>query len=189
MRLAPLFAALLIGCSSLDPAGLVALSRFDPMTAPPADMTVAVGVPDALDLRDGDAVFTVAYQPADPATPPVNSAYPLVIAPGKDGPRAPRDGETIYLARFAPDSAEDLAALQAEIGQARNSGEDGSGSISVAVEGGCLSDPGIEALPVYLWLRTEPEGAFAPLLTGRDLFEQMSPEDAARFRSDLAACS
>lgn len=188
MRITALSALFLVGCSSVNPAGLIALARLDPMTARPGDMTVAVGVPDALNLRDGDAVFAIAYAPQDPNAEPIDASYPLVIISGGAGPREPLAGETIYLARFAPEDAAELAAVQAQIRRDREMGGEGKGSISVGVEGGCLADRSIEALPVSIWLQTDPGASFAPLVSGADLFGELTEQEEAAFRSEIAAC-
>lgn len=181
-------AALLLGCASLNPAGLLALSGFNPLGANPSDYTVAVAVPEALSLRDGDAVMSVSHMPDDPNVQEVFEEFPLSLSADAIGPRPPQEGEAIYVMKFTPAVAEDLRLVQHQIKESRQAGVTGKGSISVRVSGGCLTDQTAETLPITLWLRTRPDGKFVPLIVGRDLLDAFSEEEKAVLRSEQAAC-
>ncbi|GFE63743.1 hypothetical protein [Litoreibacter roseus] len=181
--------SVLAGCSSITPAGLGAAIRLDPVGTPPGDLTVAVSVPDALGLRDGDAEFRLAFVPDDPnAADPVNVTVPLNIREGTTGPRTAAADEAIYVLGFSAQNADLIAAAQDRIKALKDQQIAGNGQLSITVEGGCLKRSLDGRLPVSTWLRTDPEAGFVPLTRRVDLFDALPREERAQLEAKLVPC-
>ncbi|PWJ19075.1 hypothetical protein [Jannaschia seohaensis] len=67
-------------CDAITPAGLVAASRLDPLGTPPADVALALAVPDALRLSNGDATLRPAFVVERASAPAVDVTVPLDVA-------------------------------------------------------------------------------------------------------------
>ena len=48
-------------CGNVSPGGMIAASRLDPVNTPPGDVALAIGVPDTVQLLDGDAVLRITF--------------------------------------------------------------------------------------------------------------------------------
>ena len=77
--------ALAAACS---PLGLSDAARLDPLNTPPSALGLAVGVPDAIMLRDGDAVLRIAYAAGGETL--VDASVPLSVRRGLAGARVGR---------------------------------------------------------------------------------------------------
>lgn len=180
----------LSACASVNPAGLMAASRLDPLNTAPTEIAVAVGVPDTLRLADGDAVLYMGFKGGNAAsTIVVEETVPLKVSPVTAGePQPNSDGELVYAARLAPGDAARIARVQAEIKALRARGIEGQGTLSVAVTGGCLLEPTLDALPISTWLQTSSEDGFVSLTRQQDVFRVLGESDAAALRSHLTPC-
>lgn len=178
-------------CSTLNPAGLVAASRLDPLNTPPSEISVAVGVPETLRLADGDAEFRIAFRGGSAAsTIMLEEVAPLRLsAAGSEGPRPSASDELIYIARIAPEDAGRIAAVQQEIRDLRAAGTDGDGSLTVRVVGGCFVGAPPEALAISTWLRTDPSDGFVQLTRRQDVTRAIGARDAAMLMSQLSPCT
>lgn len=178
-------------CSTLNPAGLVAASRLDPLNTPPSEISVAVGVPETLRLADGDAEFRIAFRGGSAAsTIMLEEVAPLRLsAVGSDGPRPSASDEIVYIARIAPEDAGRIAAVQQEIRDLRAAGTDGDGSLTVRVVGGCFVGGPPEALAISTWLRTDPSDGFVQLTRRQDVTRAIGARDAAMLMSQLSPCA
>jgi hypothetical protein len=178
-------------CSSMNPAGLVAASRLDPLNTPPSEIAIAVGVPETLRLADGDAEFRIAFRGGTAAsTIMLEEVAPLTIsAAGTDGPPPNALGETVYIARIAPEDAARIAAVQQEIRDLRAAGTEGDGSLTVRVVGGCFVGAPPGTIAVSTWLRTDPSDGFVQLTRRQDVTRAVGARDAAMLRSRLSACA
>lgn len=184
-----LSAAMLAGCSSVSPAGLIAAARLDPLETSPGDIAVAVSVPEALQLRDGDAVLYLGFVPDDPAVAaPVAATVPLSVSESMVGPRAALPGERVYVFGFTPATAAQLEDVQARIKTLKAEDVQGEGTLSIGVEGGCVVDDLGDALPVATWLRTGPEAKFVTLTNATNLFDLMSSEEKAELKAEISQC-
>ena len=165
-------AVFLSACGSLSSRGLVAASQLDPVTTPPADVALAITVPQTLQLADGDAVLRISY--GDAARTIVDTEVPLTIAPATAsvGIRA-QLGDTLYVARVAEGDAEIFAAAQEEIRALRPTVQDGRGTLAIMVTGGCRTGPPLNALPVSTWFQTHPAAEFVPLTRQMDLSDEL----------------
>jgi hypothetical protein len=171
LALAPVL-ALVGACGAILPPGLMAASRLDPLTTPPAAIGLAVGVPDTVVLADGDATLRIAL--AADGEMLVDTIVPLAIrrdAAGMPTPALP--GEIVYAASLAPAEAATFAAAQAEIRRLRAGGTEGEGSFSITVVGGCRTGAPLDALPVTTWLRTDPTVPFTPLTRKTDVLAKL----------------
>lgn len=186
LALMPLLAA----CTSLSPAGLLAARKLDPVNTPPADIAVAVGVPQTLRLGDGDASFRLAFSGGTPsATVRLDETVPLRIAASDgEGPAPNAPGEAVYVARIAPADAGRIAAVQREIRQLRASGMTGQGSLSISVTGGCLIGPAPDILTVSTWLQTDPAEGFVALTRRQDIARAIGENAAGTLRAQLRPC-
>ncbi|WP_227270755.1 hypothetical protein [Roseobacter weihaiensis] len=180
----------LSACASVNPAGLMAASRLDPLNTAPTEIAVAVGVPDTLRLANGDVQLYMGFKGGSAtSTVIVEETVPLQVSPVTAGELQPNaDGELIYAARLAPEDAARIARAQAEIKQLRARGIEGQGTLSVAVTGGCLVEPLLDTLLISTWLQTSPEDGFVSLTRQQDVFRVLGESDAAALRSQLVPC-
>lgn len=183
-----LTALLLSSCASLNPAGLIAAARLDPLDTHPSNINVALAVPDSVQLRDGDAYFSMSFVPDDDADNPLGDNIPLAVKPSQNGPRAPLEGETIYVLGFAPQDIAKVTEMQTQVRQLRAQGVKGRGEISVGVNGGCLTNPDLKALTVTIWLRTDPDSSFVTLVRQTDLFSHIDDQERDKLRAEMAKC-
>jgi hypothetical protein len=178
-------------CGSVTPAGLVAASHLDPVNTPPSQIAVAVGVPETLRLADGDAEFSIAFRSGSGAsTIRLQEVVPLRLSEaGTEGPRPNAPDETVYIARFAPEDAARIAAVQQDIRELRATGRDGDGSLSIAVVGGCFVDTPPAAIAVSTWLRTDASDGFVQLTRRQNIAQVVGARDAAMLISHLSPCA
>jgi hypothetical protein len=177
-------------CGSVNPAGLIAASRLDPLNTPPSGIALAVGVPDTLRLADGDAEFRIAFQGGTAAsTIFLEEVAPLAVAaPGDRGPRPNAADEIIYVASIAAEDAPRIAAIQQEIRTLRANGVEGEGSLTVSVVGGCFVDAMPSQIEVSTWLQTDPSDGFVPLTRRQDVARAIGAREAEMLRARLARC-
>lgn len=178
-------------CGTMNPAGLVAASRLDPLNTPPSEISVAVGVPETLRLEDGDAEFRIAFRGGSAAsTIMLEEVAPLSLSvAGSEGPRPSTSGETVYIARIAPEDAGRISAVQQEIRDLRAAGTDGDGSLTVRVVGGCFVGARPEVISVSTWLQTDPSDGFVQLTRRQDVTRAIGARDAAMLMSQLSPCA
>lgn len=172
-----LLATGLSACMSLGPRAIYELSRFDPFTADPAGIAVAVRTDKALHLKDGDVVMRVARPDADPAKA-FDETFRLAIwqtaADPKLGAAMP-PSDHIIAARFADADLARYREVQAKARAARaQPGGKGRGTLSVTVTGGCRSGP-LEGrrITVATFMRTQAAGGFFPLTGAMDLADML----------------
>ncbi len=178
-----------VGCSTFSPAGLIAASRLDPLQTSPADISVAVSVPEDFAIQNGDAALFLGFVPEEADKwDPVAVTVPLSVDGEMQGPRQPEQGEAIFVLNFAQSDASALAAAQHQIRALRAAGVEGKGTLSVSVEGGCWKTDPAETLPIATWLRTRPAGDFVALTRRTDLFEAMALEERAEFVAQQRVC-
>jgi hypothetical protein len=186
-----LFTLFLSACSALNPAGILAASRLDPLGTAPDRIALAIGLPQTVRLQTGDAVLRIAFTADDAgASPMIEQSVPLQIRPADDTAPAPQaSDQTVYLATVSRRDATRFAAAQAAIRNARARGVDGTGSLSVEVIGGCVTDPPLAALPVSTWIRTEPDAPFVALTRDVELFGMLDRAQSAQLRERLKPCA
>ncbi|MEM0936990.1 MAG: hypothetical protein AAGJ91_13950 [Pseudomonadota bacterium] len=188
--LGPLAALTLASCAAVNPAGLIAASRLDPLATAPGDIALAVGVPDRVGLVDGDAEFRMSYrrEGGDGAVL-VDETVALQLRRVAAGAPPKRSaGETVFAARFSEEGAARIAAAQSEIRSLRRQGVDGTGSLTVSVIGGCVLGPPLRELPVSTWIQTNPTNGFVRLTRSRDLFAALDAPAAADLQRRLKPC-
>ncbi|MGJ8624116.1 MAG: hypothetical protein ACSHW1_15260 [Yoonia sp.] len=184
-----LVAVLLTACGSVTPGGLIAASRLDPLETSPSDIIVAVSVPEALRLRDGDAVFRLGFIPEDQSVAePIDAVVPLTILDGITKPRSAQSGEAIFILGFSAQDAAEIAAVQEQIKTIRAQGVDGSGSLGITIESGCYTSELGDSLEVSTWLRTAPADNFVLLNRSVNLFDVLPPEGRAQLEAKLNRC-
>jgi hypothetical protein len=61
--------ALLSGCMTVTPRGLVAMAGFSPLQMNPAELGAGLGVPQSIRLADGDAMIAMTWQVRGEAAP------------------------------------------------------------------------------------------------------------------------
>ncbi len=184
-----LTAIVVTGCSGISPAGLIAASRLDPLETSPSDIAVAISVPDALSLQDGDVSLYLAFVPDDLNTyVAIATTVLLSVSESATGPRQSAVGETIYVLGFSTQAAAQLSATQDKIKALREQEIKGTGTLSVDVTGGCLSGALGDSLQISTWLRTDPEASFVSLTHNIDLLDAISPENLAQLKSNFVQC-
>lgn len=173
-------------CSSVTPSGFIAASRLDPLTSDPLDISVAVGVPKTFQLNDGDAEFHISYVTASEA---VSETVPLRVR-RSSGEMSQTGGsdQIVYLASFSPADAARISTAQARVTALKEAGQDGNGTISIAVTGGCTTGATLQSIPVSTWLRTDPTRNFVQLTREQDLLQSMDPAQASALQDRLREC-
>lgn len=183
-------AAAVSACSGMNPAGLIAASRLDPLNTAPSEIAVAVGVPQTLRLTDGDAELRIAFRGAtEESTILVEEVAPLVLsASDTAGPSRSTSDETVYVARVAPEDATRIAAVQQEIRNLRSAGTDGNGSLTVRVTSGCFVGERPATIAVSTWIQTNPSDGFVQLTHRQDLTRAVGAQDAEMLMLQLNSC-
>ncbi|MEO1796946.1 MAG: hypothetical protein AAFR53_08025 [Pseudomonadota bacterium] len=187
--------SLMAGCAAINPAGLMAARDLDPLGAAPGDIAVAVGVPRALQLRNGDATFRLSFTVDDGDLDdgglgaPLEETVALELSPSAgSGITANASDEEVYLARIPAADAPAIAKLQGDIRALRAQGVEGSGALSVAIVGGCFVGAVPESIAVSTWLQTDPADGFVVLNKRQDLSQALGRETAALLKEQLRPC-
>lgn len=157
----------LVGCMTANPRTLYELSRFDPLSADPADIAVAVKTDRKLHLRQGDVVLRMALD-SDDKSRAFDERFVLSIT--RDTGTANLAGslketEHVLSAAVAAGDRERFRAVQARARKAREEkATGGKGSMTVAISGGCKTGP-LEGEDVHVrsYMRTETGGTYFPL--------------------------
>lgn len=184
-----LCAAVLTACTSVTPAGLRAAMQLDPLETPPAALSVAVSVPRNVALSDGDVFMSLGFVPEDAGvTEPVLAKVPLSVVESGTAP-APRSPEDrVYVLMLDQSAALELAAAQSRIQALKAQRVKGQGSLSVAVEGGCVEGLLENSFPVATWLRPNPAEDFVQLTRRTDFFAALDQAEAQALRAQLLPC-
>ena len=188
LRLALLLlaAGALSGCTTLTAGGLLAAARLSPLTADPADVGIAVSVPAGVGLRTGDARLHFAFEPDSPGEAPFVESFALEIVDLETLAGAAPEDE-VFAARLATADHGRFRAAQARVRRLRASGDDGRGSLSIAIDSACFTGERPGQLPVGTWIRTAADADFVRLTRRRDLLAMLGDE-AEALRSSLARC-
>ncbi|MEM6375820.1 MAG: hypothetical protein AAF686_06225 [Pseudomonadota bacterium] len=191
MALSIAIAMALTSCGAVMPAGFMAASRLDPLTTPPGDIAFAVEVPQALRLSDGDAELRLQLvddQNAEEVW--VDETVPLQISPATEALLSgARDDRALYLATLSARDAETISSAQKQILDIRAQGQQGRGSLSIQVVGGCLETERLDTLPVSTWLRTDPDADFVQLTRQRDVFDSLDAAQRRALQDGLRLCA
>lgn len=176
-------------CSAVSRPDPSFAAPFDPLTAEPENIAVAIGVPESFQLRSGDARLSLSFAGGGAANVTrLEETVALDILPGvRGGPKGDK-GEQVYVLQIAAGDLGRLERAQAEILKLKAGGGDGLGSISVEVSGGCFTGPVPATLPVSSWLRTDPLQGFVRLSRSEDAFAAFDPGMAATLRGNFTQC-
>jgi hypothetical protein len=174
----------LTACASVNPVGLARLAALDPLSADPAQITVAARLPLALKLRTGDLILVIKTDVAE-GPDKIGETFHLEVAdaaPGDAGVIAPEAGERLQTARIAP---ADMARLKATQSRARAvkaaGGNRGKGSLSVAAKGGCKTAETAQGpLIMNLFMKTDESAGFYPIVSSFDLRKQFGDDLLAK---------
>ncbi|MGC1494547.1 MAG: hypothetical protein WA790_01970 [Sulfitobacter sp.] len=178
----------LAGCSSISPAGLLAAAQLDPIQTPPDNISIAISVPEVVRLRDGDAELYLGFMTDDKnMSAPVEATVPLAIL-NEAGPRPAETGEAIYVFGFSTSSAAELSAIQEKIKAQKANDVAGTGTLKVAIEGGCITGALNGKLPVATWLRTSPTGKFVSLTRKSDFLDALPRTERDQLLANLKPC-
>ncbi|MEO1649606.1 MAG: hypothetical protein AAFR60_01340 [Pseudomonadota bacterium] len=190
MKQAPLFAlaaALVSGCGSLTPFGLLSVASFSPLDVDTSTLRAAVALPSDWELKTGDLRLGLTFTPSD-GSKPISETVSLVVS-SRIAPRQPEvsEDEAFFIARLTPADADRFRSTQFDI-RKRREAVGGKGSFVVTVNGGCYST---QHMPAKLPLRTfvspnnEP---FVEISRHADLFADLGPAAAEQLRSKLHPC-
>ncbi len=171
-------------CASVNPVGLAKLAALDPLSADPAQISVAARLPEALKLRTGDLVMIVKTNGVE-GPEAIDETFSLAVTEavaGDAGVIVPTDGERLQTARVAPDDMERLRATQAKARAMKAAGKHkGKGSLTVSAKGGCkTSELGDGALKMNLYMKTETSGEWFPIVSALDLRRALGEEMLAK---------
>lgn len=170
-----LLLGLLSACTTTDPVTTARIATLSPLEADPATFRVVLHVPAPLEIAHGGASLTLTWTSGRTATIEQKSARLAVSeATTAEGrlPQIPGPGEKLVLMTVATGDVHALRGLQQEIRRAKARGDDGRGSLSVHLSGGCWRGTLPSAtLPLTLgiWLQTAPNQSFLPVVRHADL--------------------
>ncbi|NRP17635.1 hypothetical protein LPJGGPFB_00857 [Ensifer adhaerens] len=165
----------LAACAALNVGSFEKLSGIDPLRSDPAELRVALLVPEALSLRRGDATLGISWK-AD-GSPLDTRRFALQVQSGNAG--APdltermRDGQTLYVLTLTPADEERLRDMQEKIAATKGTETKGRGSLSVGFSGGCWTGafPTDRKLTVDAWIRTRSDESYFQILSGLDVMD------------------
>jgi hypothetical protein len=163
---------LLPACASVVPSAAARLAAVDPLTADPAQIAVAVMLPQGLAIRPGTAVLEMAGSRGDQRV-----AERLVLAPMPVPDLAVPQGSTLMAFGIAPADAARLRHVQAAIRAWKAEGP-AQGRLSVGL-GGCATAPLAPDAEGSVLVRLEEGGPFRPLVDGARLADLLGPEELA----------
>lgn len=169
IRLLPLI-PLLLGCASLVPATALKLRNLDPLTADPAEISVAVDLPEGLSILPESVVLTLSSRNAEGQA--LDGAYTLTET---------RDSEGRRRFQIAPEDQAELRALQSGARAWEEADPDGTfGSISIALEG-CRtgSDATFADARASVYISLAPDVPAMPLFRNAPLSQVFAAEDLA----------
>ncbi|MGF6172912.1 hypothetical protein [Ensifer sp. 4252] len=167
----------LAACAALNVGSLEKLSSVDPLTSDPAELRVALLVPEGLSLRRGDAMLGISWK-AD-GTPLDTRHFALQIQSGNAGAPAlterMRNGQTLYVLTLTPADAERLRDMQEKIAVTKGIEAKGRGSLAVGFSGGCWTGqfPADQKITVDAWIRTRSDESYFQILSGLDLMDTL----------------
>jgi len=193
MRLSVSLALLVLAlnaCTSITPRGLISALQLDPLRTDPTHIGAAIGLPDTMQLRDGDAYLAMAYTVDGEADPRIHERFPLRLMDDSAvvHPPIPAMGEVIFVTALSPQAAARLRRTQAAILALRESGIEGTGTLAIRVTGGCSTARPPTSLPVRTFLRTGPDGEFVQLTHRRDLLDELAPAARAALLAGIGDC-
>ncbi|MGB8818927.1 MAG: hypothetical protein WCC66_13500 [Rhizobiaceae bacterium] len=180
----PIVMLALSACASVNPVGLAKLAALDPLSADPQQITVAARLPQSLKLRTGDLMMVVKTIETEGADK-IDETFFLAVSdasPGDAGVILPADGERLQTAKLAPQDLERLRTTQAKARASKAAGGGrGKGSLTVSAKGGCkTADFGDEPLKLNLYMQTETNGEWFPVVNALDLRRALGEELLAK---------
>ena len=166
MRHATLLALLLSGCTSIVPTTVMRLNALDPLTVDPADLAVAITMPDGLDVIPGSATVTFAVSRSD-----TGETHDGVLVLKRQN-----DEQTVF--SVAPG---DYATMRAFQETARQWEDENDGATEGSIGVGLLpckrgNGPGDDAR-VSVAIRMAQDGAFLPLVRNGPISAVAEPEE------------
>lgn len=151
-----LLAALaLSGCSSIVPSSVARLYQVSPLEADPADLAVALDLPETVQVRPGSAKISFSARRSDTGQTS-DGVYTLRMRKGTAG-------QSVF--DMAAADIPTLRRQQALIrGWEEEDGDATSGSVSVTFEGCRIGTGPTPDDTVSVLLRTQADGSFFPLV-------------------------
>lgn len=164
----------LSACSTVSPSSYARLASLSPLDANPADIRMAVIVPEPLVIRPGGAILSIAWRPSSGAASKHDFALDVLSGNATAPQLIPRlkPGQRLYVLKLTDSDATALLALQQEVRAAKASGNDGQGNISAGLRDACWTGTfatASEAMPLEAHLKTQTGGAWITLIEGIDL--------------------
>lgn len=166
----------LAGCLTTPPSSVVKLARLSPLDADPSAVRLAVRLPEALVVRDGDIRLRIGFDGGSETTRLVEE-YAAVITDGSGGMPGiaidESDGTHVFVAALTEEDAAALAETQKRIRAWRTAGIEGEGQLAVMATA-CADGPVPEGpIPLTTWMRTSPDEPFFIVARNIDLRQQI----------------
>ena len=183
--------AVLSGCLSVTPRGLVEMAGFDPLQMNPAELGAGLGVPSSIRLADGDAMIELAWQVQGEPGPRVNERFLLEISDSSElaSTPMPARGERIYIGRLSGLDSVRMKDVQQRILRYRAEGLEGRGSFSISLRGGCTSAPPLTELPFRTFVKTRSESSWVEMTRRTDIVAAIPPLRREEFLKSVRVCS
>ncbi len=197
MSFKPNVAALLIltcilaGCSSIPLMSMVKLSQFDPLTADPNLIRIAIRTTKVVDLQKGDVKMNLGYV-ADDNSLVIDDLYLVEVRHNSILSKTLIDGleehEAVTVMHLSSSDAKQMRQTQKLIAQRKADDLEGSGSFGVSINSSCLhSDLPQDEMLVDIFLQTDPNEDYFAISEDLDLFQQEGIEDLKQWpKCDVA---
>ena len=158
----------LSACIGVTPQGAAGLAGFDPLSADPAGMRIAIDAPAAIRIRPGDITVTIAHKGGNGRAPFSTTFHPDIVDARPEDLPAPAEGRQVTVAAFSPT---DQALLRAEQAKARTykAATPGGGTLAVGATGCLQGQPPAKPARVTIYMQTEAGGDFIPVTKIADL--------------------
>ena len=153
---------LLLGaCTSVVPSALARLNQLSPLESDPADIAVALDLPDRLDIKPGTATIGFRAERKDIGE----------VSTGTYVLRQREDKETGLVIFDIEDADQrDMRAQQSLVRLWKEKApRQTSGSVSVAFQGCAIGTGPADEAEVSILMRTEQGGEFFPLVRGASM--------------------
>jgi hypothetical protein len=183
--------ALLSGCMTVTPRGLVAMAGFSPLQMNPAELGAGLGVPQSIRLADGDAMIAMTWQVRGEAAPRVNERFLLQISDSSEvaGTPPPAPGERIYIGRLSDLDSVRMKDVQERILRYKSEGLEGQGSFSISLRGGCTTAPPLTALPFRTYVKTSSDSSWIETTRRSDFVATLPPQGRKEFLQSVRICN
>ncbi len=181
-------ALLLVGCSATLPRSSSTMPDIDVLSIDPDDIVLAVAQPSAVRYYAGGATLSLGFAPMDLELPSVETTLDLRAQQSGVIPRAPKQGESLYLFALTPEAVQDFRLFQDEIRSQKAIGIKGKGTMQMTLKASCVAGHLDEEFRQTIWLTLDANADVRRLTQNENLWKMLPPDAAKRAKLSLPAC-